>query len=340
LRIDLDDAHVSYEDGPVWAAADRIRARNATGAAKSVSNKDRLSGRMISPRSPDVEELFLLQPARQGKVFAARAEPRRLLAQHRFGDRDGSAPITAELRGKPSLTTHGASIIVTASTTAIRAAHRAAPNVAIVSWGSGDPVLMGWAQTLARPAGMITGLFLVASTVAKPLELLKEMRPLATTFGYLFNATNPGNAEFRRIVEEAATRLGIKVDIIEVTELSELAEAFRRMQSYGAQGAAVIPDPLFNSNLPMISRLAREHRIPTVGDGRDFAKHGGLLAQSVNYLVLARRSAWYVDQILKGTPPGELPAEQTTEYKVIVNLKTAKELGLLFLLPFWLAPTR
>jgi putative ABC transport system substrate-binding protein len=222
----------------------------------------------------------------------------------------------------------GASIIVTSSTTAIRAAHRAAPNIAIVSWASGDPILMGWAQTLARPGGMITGLFLVASSVEKPLELLKEMRPLATTFGYLFNATNPGNAEFRRIVEEAAARLGIKVDVIEVKESPELAEAFRRMQSYGAQGVAVMADPLFGSNLPMISRLAREHRIPTVADGRDFAEQGGLLAQTVNYLGLARRSAWYVDQILKGTPAGDLPADQTTEYKLIVNLKTAKELGL------------
>jgi putative ABC transport system substrate-binding protein len=222
----------------------------------------------------------------------------------------------------------GASIIVTSSTTAIQAAHRAAPSIAIVSYASGDPVLMGWAQTMARPGGMITGLFLVASTIAKPLELLKEMRPQATRFGYLFNATNPGNAEFRRIVEEAATRLGIKVEIIEVKESSELAEAFRRMRSYGAQGGAVIADPLFSSNLPMISRLAREHRIPTVADGRDFAQHGGLLAQFVDYGVLARRSAWYVDQILKGTPAGDLPAEQTTEYKLIVNLKTALELGL------------
>jgi len=222
----------------------------------------------------------------------------------------------------------GARIIVTSSTTAIRAAHRAAPNIAIVSWASGDPILMGWAQTLARPGGMITGLFLVASSVAKPLELLKEVRPLATTFGYLFNATNPGNAEFMTIIEEAAARLGIKVDVIEVKELPELAEAFRRMQSYGAQGVAVMADPLFNSNSPMISRLAREHRIPTVADARDFAEQGGLLAQTVNYVGLAKRSAWYVDQILKGTPAGDLPADQTTEYKLIVNLKTAKELGL------------
>src|SRR5262245_14809055 len=186
---------------------------------------------------------------------------------------------------------------------------------------------------------MITGLFLVASSVAKPLELLKEMRPLATTFGYLFNATNPGNAEFRRIVEEAASQLGIKVDIIEVKELSELAEAFRRMQSYGAQGAAVIADPLFNSNLPMISRLAREHRIPTVGDG-DFAKHGGLLAQFVDYLVLARRSAWYVDQILKGTPPGDYRRNKRQSIRSSSASRQPRNLVLLFLLPFWLAPTR
>jgi len=261
---------------------------------------------------------------RSGLATLGYMEGKNIRVLYRFAD--GNVERFTEMTAE--VVSLGASIIVTSSTTAIRAAHRAAPNIAIVSWASGDPILMGWAQTLARPGGMITGLFLVASSVEKPLELLKEMRPLATTFGYLFNATNPGNAEFRRIVEEAAARLGIKVDVIEVKESPELAEAFRRMQSYGAQGVAVMADPLFGSNLPMISRLAREHRIPTVADGRDFAEQGGLLAQTVNYLGLARRSAWYVDQILKGTPAGDLPADQTTEYKLIVNLKTAKELGL------------
>ena len=243
---------------------------------------------------------------------------------YRFAD--GKAEHLTELTTE--LTSSGAPIIVTIGTTAIRAVHQAAPNVPIVSWGSADPVMMGWAQSLARPGGMITGLFLVATTVAKPLELLKELRPQATVFGYLVNAANPGNPHFRRAIEDAAGALGIKVEILEVKQQSELAEAFRRMDSYGSLGVAILGDPLFVSTWPTIIQLARQHRVPTVFDTAAFVQQGGLFALSPNYHSLAKRAAWYVDQILKGTPAGDLPAEQATEYKLFVNLKTAKELGL------------
>jgi len=222
----------------------------------------------------------------------------------------------------------GAKIIVTGGTTAIRAVHAAAPNVPIVSFASADPVIMGWAKTLAKPSGMITGLFLVASTLVKPVEWLKEVRPNATTFGYLFNAANPGNSHFRRIVDDAAGSLGIKVEITEVKEQSELPDAFNRLGSLGAEGVAIISDPVFGSHLAEIAELARLHKLPSVGDGWDFVNAGGLLALSWNYPAMAKRSAWFVDQILKGTAPGDLPAEQGTEFKLFANLKTAKALGL------------
>jgi putative tryptophan/tyrosine transport system substrate-binding protein len=222
----------------------------------------------------------------------------------------------------------GAKIIVTAGTTAIRAVHAAAPNVPIVSIAAADPVMMGWAQTLAKPSGMITGLFLFASTVVKPVEWLKEVRPQATTFGYLFHAANPGNSHFRRIVDGAAASLGIKVEIIDVKEPSELPDVFNRMAPLGVEGVAIIPDPVLGSHLAEIAELARLHKLPSVGDGRDFVDAGGLLALSWNYPAMAKRSAWFVDQILKGTTPGDLPAEQGTEFKLFANLKTAKALGL------------
>jgi putative ABC transport system substrate-binding protein len=222
----------------------------------------------------------------------------------------------------------GAKIIVTGSTTAIRAVHDAVPNVAIVSWGSADPVMMGWAQTVARPGGMITGLFLFASTVAKPVELLKEVRPQASTFGYLFHAANPGNPHFRRIVDDVAGALGIKVEIIEVKEQTEIPDVFNRMGSLGAEGLAIIADPVLGSHLGAIAELARLHKLPSVGLFSDFVDAGGLLALSPNFSAMAKRSAWFVDQILKGTAPGDLPAEQHTDFKLFVNLKTAKELGI------------
>ena len=110
----------------------------------------------------------------------------------------------------------------------------------------------------------------------KPVELLKEVRPRATTFGYLFHAANPGNPHFRRIVDDAAGALGIKVEIIEVKKQSELADAFNRMGSLGAEGLAIITDPVLGSNLPVIVELARLHKLPSVGLYGDFVDAGGL----------------------------------------------------------------
>jgi putative ABC transport system substrate-binding protein len=111
----------------------------------------------------------------------------------------------------------GAKVIVTAGTTAIRAVHDAAPNVPIVTWAGGDPRVMGWAQTLAKPGGMITGVF-EADSNAKRLELLKEVLPQATTFGFLMNATNPAGPIWKKATNNAARGLGINLEIIEVKE--------------------------------------------------------------------------------------------------------------------------
>jgi len=223
----------------------------------------------------------------------------------------------------------GTMAILAGGTTAIRAAHEAAPNVPIVARGGPNPVWAGWAQTLARPGGMITGVFL-AGTMSKRFELLKAVRPQATTFGYLLNANNPINPLFRKDADDVARRLGMNLEIIEVKEPSEheLADAFDRMGSRGVAGVLIIPDAFFFISAPTIANVARIHKLPSVGEGPDFVDAGGLFAFSEDYLAIGRRCAWYVDQILKGTAPGDLPAEQTMVFKLIVNLKTAKELGI------------
>jgi putative tryptophan/tyrosine transport system substrate-binding protein len=221
----------------------------------------------------------------------------------------------------------GATIIVTSGTTAILAAHDAAPNVPIVARAGTDPVTMGWSQTLARPGGTITGVFLSGSS-SKRLELLKEVRPKATTFGFLMNPTNPVMPIIREDVDNAARALGINLEIIEVKDQSALADAFERMGARGIAGVALNPEPLFSYNARTIADLARTHKLPVVGTDLGFVPAGGLFTFSWDYLAMTRRSAWYVDQILKGTAPGDLAAELTTEYRLLVNLKTAKELGI------------
>jgi putative tryptophan/tyrosine transport system substrate-binding protein len=175
---------------------------------------------------------------------------------------------------------------------------------------------------------MITGVFNIGGTNDKRFELLKEVRPQATTFGCLMNATNPGTPLSRKDADDAARTLGINLEIVEVKDQSELADAIDRMSSLGIAGLAIIPDPVLFSNTATIAKLALIHKLPSVGDGRSFVNAGGLFAFSNDYAAMARRSAWYVDQILKGTAPGDLPAEQSAVFKLFVNLKTAKELGI------------
>jgi putative ABC transport system substrate-binding protein len=244
----------------------------------------------------------------------------RLLYRVANGNADQLSGLTHEL------VSLGARVIVTAGTTAIRAAHDAAPNVPIVAWAGADPVTMGWARTLTRPGGMITGVFEVASN-AKQFELLKEVRPQATTFGFLMNAANPGNPLFKRLAVDTAHALGIKLEIIEVKNQSEIADAVDRMVSLGVEGLVIINDPVLGSNVATIVERARKYKLPSVGED-GFFNAGGMFGFSQGYPAMARRSAWHVDQILKGTAPGDLAAERSTMYRLLVNLKTAKELGI------------
>jgi putative ABC transport system substrate-binding protein len=261
---------------------------------------------------------------RSGLAALGYTEGKNIRVLFRYADEDANRlPALAV-----ELVSHGAMVIVTTGTTAIRAAHDAVPNVPIVSWGAPDPVMQEWAPTLARSPGMITGVFSPGGTNVKRLELLKEVRPQATTFGLLMNVTNPGNPIYRSVARDAARTLGITVEIVEVGEPSKFADAFDRMASQGVEGVVITGDPVFASNAAAIAKLARLHRLASAGDGRFFVDAGGLFAYSTNYVAMVRRSAWYVDQILKGISPRDLPAEQATEFKLIVNLKTANELGI------------
>ena len=133
---------------------------------------------------------------------------------------------------------------------------------------------------------------------------------------------------FRRSADDATRALGLKLEIVEVKELSEVADAIDRVASLGVEGLVINPDPAFYSKAEAIAELARKNKLPSVGDDRKFVDAGGLFALSTNYPAMAKLSARFVDQILKGTAPGDLAAEQAREFKLIVNLKTAKELGI------------
>jgi len=273
----------------------------------------------------DLQLQQIIEAFRSGLAALGYADGKNIRVLYRFanGNTGDLSTLTVELASL------GAMVIVTNNTATIRAVHNAAPNLPIVSWAAADPVNMGWAQTLVKPGGMITGVFQDEGTSGKRLELLKEALPQASVFAYLMNASNPGNPRFKRVMLKASEALGVRLEIIELKEQSELPDAFARMRLLGVDGLAITPDPVLSSDTvaATIAELARANKLPAVGD-LNFSDAGGLFGFSEDWAAMAKLSARFVGQILKGAAPGELAAEYARDYKVVINLKTAKALGL------------
>jgi putative ABC transport system substrate-binding protein len=258
-----------------------------------------------------------------GLVARGYIEGKNIRVLHRFADghSDRLSALTTEL------VSLGARVIVTSGGAAIAAAHKAAPSVPIVSLIGPEPVDMGWAKSLAKPGGMITGVFF-NTPAPKKLELLKELRPRATKFGWLMNGNNPATPYLRKQAVDGARRMGIELEVIELKELSELAAAFDRLRSLGVEGLGINSDPVFLSNPAPIAELALAHKLPSVGDDQSYVKAGGLMSRSANYLSIAPRCARFVDEILKGAAPRDLAVELTDDFELAVNQKTARQLGI------------
>ena len=220
-------------------------------------------------------------------------------------------------------------VIVTGGTTSVQAAKDATKTTPIVIAGGADPVGMGFAQSLARPGGNITGLSLSAGEfLQKRLELLHQATPQAKIAALLLHAANPGNPVFVKAVTTAAPSLGLKIHVAAVRAVNDLPDAFAAMVRANADALLVMEDPSFGANAKKITDLALNHRLPTMLGNRIFVQAGGLMAYGLVYEDLWRRTATYVDRILKGANPADLPIEQPTKFDFVINLKTAKALGL------------
>ena len=264
------------------------------------------------------KDAFLSGLASRGYI-----EGKNIRVLYRFADghQDRLMPLTTEL------VSLGARVIVTTGTPSIQTAHKVAPSVPIVSLIGPDPVAMGWAKSLTKPGGMITGTFF-SNQAPKRAELLKELVPQAIRFGVLLDGNNPANPYLRKNAVDGARTIGLELEFIELKELSEFAAAFDRLRSLGVEGVVVGADPIFFSNPEPSAELALAHKLPSVGDDRSFAKAGGLCAHGADYLAITPRAARFIDEILKGAAPGDLAAELSTDFQLTVNLKTARELGI------------
>jgi putative tryptophan/tyrosine transport system substrate-binding protein len=193
----------------------------------------------------------------------------------------------------------------------------------------GDPVGTGLVASLARPGGNATGMSNLQSELgAKQLELLKAVAPRITRVAVMYN---PGSLIARSVligVVETARVLSIALQLVEVRQPDQLASALSTLAPQRAEALLVLSDPVFGSQLARIAQHAARHRLPAVYGRREFAAAGGLLAYGPNFEDNYRRAATYVDKILKGAAPASLPVEQPTKFELVINLKTAKSLGL------------
>ena len=193
-----------------------------------------------------------------------------------------------------------------------------------------DPLGAGLVASLARPAGNLTGfsLFLGDDFSSKWLELLKEAVPNALRVAVIWNPVNPANFHYVTVLRGAAEKLGVVLQLQPVSEPDQFEAAFQSMVARVAQALIVVVDPLTVRYRDRIVELANSARLPAMYGFREFADAGGLIAYAVNVPYLCRRAAVYVDKIIKGAKPADLPVEQPTRFEFIVNLKTAKALSL------------
>src|SRR6187402_1082194 len=226
-------------------------------------------------------------------------------------------------------------VIVTGGPTAIPAAKAATTAIPIVMAFDTDPVGSGFAASLAKPGGNITGLSTLAPELsAKQIELLKEIVPKLARVAVLGTASRPGSAHALREVENAAKALKVQVQFQDVVDPKGIDAAFLAARKGSADAVLVLGSPLFNANRTELTELASKSRYPVIYDRAEFVEAGGLMTYSVSLADLARRAATYVDKILKGAKPGDLPIEQPTKFELVVNMKTAKALGLTITQPF------
>ena len=220
-------------------------------------------------------------------------------------------------------------VIVTLGTLASVAAKRATATIPIVMVSVGDPVGTGLVASLAWPGGNVTGLSDVNLDLsAKRVELLKETLPAATRMAIVLNPGHPPNAAQLRETKIAAQALGVEIHPFEICGAEDLAPAFAAIGRKRSQAVIILPDSLTAAHLVRIASLTIRHRLPAVYATRYFVDAGGLMAYGASIPDLFRRSAAYVDKILKGAKPADLPVEQPTRFELLINLKTAKALGL------------
>src|SRR5262245_7324164 len=278
----------------------------------------------LSPTSPSVSPARI-DAFRQGLRELGYVEGKNIVIDYRYaeGKFDRLPALAAELvRLKVDL-------IVTTGPTVTRAAKEATTTVPIVMATDTDPVGNGFVASLARPGGNVTGLSALAPELSgKQLELLKEIVPSLSRVAVFGTSTNPGNAQMLKEVKLAAGAFGVKLQYLEVRGPKDIEAAFRAGSKERAEAVLYLVAGLVDAgHRTRIAELAVKNRLPAIYQSRRYVEDGGLMSYGVNTADLDRRAATYVDKILEGRTPADLPVEQPTKFEFIINLKAAKQIG-------------
>jgi putative ABC transport system substrate-binding protein len=304
----------------VVAAAATTLLRPSLAAAQAGGKVPRIG--FLSPNAPGA----LGEGLRQGLRDLGYVEGQSLVIVYRSaGGKFGRLPELAA-----ELVRENVDVIVAHVTQASLAAKSATRTIPIVMLGVGDPVGAGLVESLARPGENVTGTSgQNTAVVGKSLQLLVEAFPRVSKVAVLWN---PANAVFQgqmvRETEAAARALRIQRQLVEARTVDDLDVAFRTMARHGVGALIVLADPVFNEHSARLAELAVKARLPTIYGIREVPEAGGLMSYGPDRLALGRRSATYVDRILKGAKPADLPIEQPTKFELVVNLKAAKALDL------------
>jgi putative ABC transport system substrate-binding protein len=278
----------------------------------------------IGSLRPGAADDPLVEAFRQGLQELGYAEGRNITVEWRFaeGQADRFVPLATELAGLEL------DVIVSAGPT-LPAVQQATTTIPIVFVTGGDPVSVGYVKSIAHPGGNATGLSGIAPQLAgKRLELLKEAFPRLTSVATLWNPREQSMAVEMGETRVAADRLGLQFLSVEARDDSEIPGAFRTATEGRVDGLVVVTSPLIAASRRQIVELAATSRLPAISGDRDFAAAGGLMAYGPSLPGMWRRAATYVDKILKGAKPADLPVEQPMTFDFIINLKTARALGL------------
>jgi putative ABC transport system substrate-binding protein len=278
----------------------------------------------LDQSSPNPEVLRLIELFRKGLRDAGYIEGKNIAIEYRYAE--GKTERLEQLAAE--LVRLKVDCIVTAGGQPTGAAQRATKTIPIVMAVSGDPVASGFVASLARPGGNITGLTIISPELSgKRLELLKEVVPGLSRVGVLRAPKAHGPAW--KEVEPAARSLGLKLQPLDAESSYGLLKAFHVAKKSQVEALLTLPYALFNRDYrTMIVELAAKHRMPAMYGGTEFHEVGGLMGYGPETADNFRRAAIYVDKILKGTKAGDLPVEQPTKFEFVINLKTAKQIGL------------